>query len=115
VFLAAEQTGFAVVFGLDPVVGWAEQLVVGVGGHPAVGDGVDVIALEVVAPIAARSGADVAVEIGWRSKLEGGAQHRWIPAAEMGDGVDLGAGVQDRLELTVEVGAQATSSATDAA
>src|SRR6185295_6778297 len=47
-FVAAEEAGFAVEFGLDPVVAWAERLVVGVGGQPAVGDGVDVVVLEVV-------------------------------------------------------------------
>ena len=44
---SAEEARFAVSFGLDPVVEGAERLAVDVGGQPTVGDGVDVIVLEV--------------------------------------------------------------------
>ena len=40
--------------------------------------GVDVVVLEVVAAIAAGSGADVAAEVGRRSEIQSGAQHRLL-------------------------------------
>ena len=54
-----------------------------------------------VAAIAARSGADVAVEIRRCSEKEGGAEHSWVPPAEVGDGVDLRPGVQHGFEECV--------------
>jgi hypothetical protein len=52
----------------------------------------------VVAAIAARSGADVAVEIGWPSEFEGGPEHGRVLPTEVGDGVEFGAAVQHSLE-----------------
>ena len=68
-----EEPRLSVLFGLDPMVGWTHRLPVGVGRQPAIGNGIDVIVLEVVGPVAAGSGADVAVEI-WRcAEIEGRA------------------------------------------
>src|SRR5581483_4988736 len=92
-FSSVEEPGFAVLFGFDAVVGWAEGLVVGVGGEASVGVGVDVVALEVVAAVAAGGGADVAVEFGRCTEIQCGLEHGGVAAAEVGDGVDLGGGV----------------------
>ena len=49
-------------------------------------------------PVAVGVGADGALEVGWCAELQGGAQHGRVAAAEVGDGVDLGPGVQHRLQ-----------------
>jgi hypothetical protein len=59
----------------------------------------------VVAALAAGGGADVAVELGRRPEIQRGLEHCRVPAAEVGDGVDLGARVQYGLEegITAEL------------
>jgi hypothetical protein len=97
----AEETGLPVSFGLDPMIERAQRLPVGVGGEPAVGDRVDVVVLEVVGPVAAGGGADVAVEFGRRPEIQRGAEYGRVAPAEVGDGVKLGAGVQQRFKESV--------------
>jgi hypothetical protein len=97
----AEEPGSAVPLGLDPVIMRAQRLPVGVGGEPPVGDRVDVVVLEVVGPVAAGGGADVAVELWRRSEIQRGAEHGRVAPAEVGDGVEFGAGVQYRFEERV--------------
>lgn len=79
----------------------AQRLPIGVGGEPPVGDWVDVIVLQVIGPVAAGSGADVAVEVGGCSELESGAEHCGVPPTDVGNGMKFGAGVQNRLEERV--------------
>src|SRR5438874_7818800 len=63
---AVEETGFAVAFGLCPVVGPAERLDVAVARGAAVGDRIDVIPLKAVAPITAVVAAHRTLERGRR-------------------------------------------------
>src|SRR5687768_16253347 len=83
--LSGEEPGLAVPFGLQPVVGRAERLIVGEARLATVGHRVDVVLLQVIPAAATGSGADVAVEPGRCPEIEGGPQNGRIAAPEVGD------------------------------
>ena len=90
VLLSVEEAGCAVAFGFRPVVGLAPEFDVLVAGHPAVGDRIVVIHLELVATIAAIVGTDGTVEGGRRSELERSTQLDRHATPEMLDQLELG-------------------------
>src|SRR5689334_7820479 len=71
---AAEKAGFAVAFGLVPVVGFAFGFDVGERGGSAVGNWVDVVPVQPVSPVAALFGTGHAFEAGWCAEHERGLE-----------------------------------------